>query len=70
MDKKNYLVKLEVYCNVLVVGAESEEQAFDYARGEVSLGDCELNGAESEEVADSELESERRHAQAVSEEKP
>ena len=65
--KKNYLVKLELICDVLVIGAESEEQAYDFATNTVMVGDAEINGAETTEVADSELASERRHAQAVSE---
>jgi hypothetical protein len=67
--KKNYLVKLEVSCNVLVIGAESEEQAHEYATDVASLGDCEVFGSEIEEVPDAYLDSERRHANAVSEDK-
>jgi hypothetical protein len=70
MSKKNYLVKMEVICDVLVIGAESEEKAYEYAIAQVTVGDCVINGAEIEEVPDDQVASERRHANAVSEDKP
>lgn len=68
-SKKNYSVSISAFATVLVVGAESEDKALEYARDIVSMGDLQLDSAEVKcVVSDEELERHRRHADAVAEE--
>lgn len=65
--KKNYVVKYNLTCTVVVCGAESEDDAFEIAEGEARFGDCEMVDGSLREVTDkTELETEIRHANRVS----
>jgi hypothetical protein len=66
MPKKNYEVLVTAYATVLVIGAESEKQALEYATEDVCYGDFQMDEAEVErEVSAQNLEASRKHADAV-----
>ena len=68
---KNYSVKIIAYAIVVVVAAESEEKALEYACDEVSTGDLEFDSAcIDREIPDEKLEQSKKHAQAVCEPDP
>lgn len=68
MKKKNYNVIVKAYATVLVIGAESEEKALEYASDTLRMGDMQLDEAEiKNEVKNCNLESARRFADVVSE---
>lgn len=66
---KNYEVSVTAFATVLVIAAESEEKALEYATDRVSFGDLQMDEAEvkREIKTDEELESCRRHADVVAE---
>ena len=68
-DKKSYVVSVIAYADVVVIDAESEEKAMEYALDALSLGDMEMDEASVKEELKTEEDIERakRHAQAVSE---
>ncbi len=66
---KNYEVTVSAFATVLVIAAENEEKALEYATGRVSFGDLQMDEAEVKreiKTAD-ELEACRRHADVVAE---
>lgn len=64
--KKNYEVLVTAYARVLVIGAESREQAMEQAQWELHSGDFDFDGASvKSEVADSDVPNAKRHANAV-----
>ena len=68
---KNYSVLITAYCSVVVIEAESEEKAFEYARDAVSTGDFEIDEMKIEDELPKDgpkLESAKRHADAIAEE--
>jgi len=66
---KNYLVQIIAYATVLVVDAESEEKAMEYATDACSMGDLQLDSARvDQEITDDRLENARKHADIVAEE--
>lgn len=66
--KKNYMVRISAVAHVLVISAESEEKAFEYAHDVINCGDFEMYESEiDEEVAEHRLEMARRHANCVAE---
>lgn len=67
--KNNYNVNVTAFASVLVIGAESEEQATEYALNRLGLGDMHMDEASVRIVkTDEELAACRRHADAISEE--
>lgn len=64
---KNYLIKITAYATVVVVGAESEDKAMQYAIDEISKGDFETDeiSVDRELRPGQETENAKRHAQAV-----
>lgn len=67
-EKKNYTVQIIGWSTVLVVGAESEEKALEYACNECSFGDFQMDEAKIESVVDDDgLENARRNADRVAE---
>ena len=66
---KSYLVKMAGYCTVVVVDAESQEKACEYARDQVSHGDFEIDETEveCELKTPEEIERAKRHATAIAE---
>jgi len=71
MSKKNnkhYEVNITAFARVLVISAESEEKALEYACDRCSMGDLEMDEASIHRVVpDKELDSARRHADIISE---
>jgi hypothetical protein len=69
MKKKNYVVRIVATCDVLVIGAKSESEAFDFAHDCASLGDAQFIEASiaSQPKTAHELEAARRHADTVAE---
>lgn len=66
--KKNYNVVISAFATVLVIGAESPEQALQYANDQIHSGDFQIDESSiKEEVAPNEIENARRHADCVSE---
>lgn len=66
--KKNYNVRITAGAHVLVIGAKSEEEAHEFARNQISLGDCELIESEIDSVVTKEmLPHYRRHADHIAE---
>lgn len=69
MAKKNFEVCVTARTTVLVLQAESEKQAYEFAREELgfltSFEDVEMSSEEIDD--DSDIETYRRHAGAVSE---
>lgn len=66
--KKNYLVKITLVSEVVVMGAEDEEKAMEYANDELGLfGKADADEFEVEEIPDGKLESYRKHANAIAE---
>lgn len=64
---KNYMVRVLAYAHVLVIDAEDEEKAMEYAM-DISHGDLELDEASiEEEVSSDRLEDERRNADWIAE---
>lgn len=67
-EKKNYTVQIIGWSTVLVIGAESEDKALEYATNECSFGDFQMDEAKIERVVkDDEVENARRHADCVAE---
>lgn len=68
-EKKNYEVLLTAYATVVVLEAESEEKAIEYAMDAVTRGDFEIDEmkVERELKTERELESAKRHAECVAE---
>lgn len=66
---KNYEVTVSAFATVLVIAAENEEKALEYATDCVCLGDLEMVEAEvkREIKTAEELERSRRHAEVVAE---
>lgn len=64
---KNYEVRFQASARVLVIGAESEEQAIDFARDELPLGKFSVVDASATAIAEKDLAAARRHADCVSE---
>ena len=66
---KSYMVKMVAYCTILVVDAESEEKAHEYARDQVSNGDFNIDEIETDCVlkTPADIERCRRHADAIAE---
>lgn len=66
---KNYEVSVTAFATVLVIAAESEEKALEYATDRVSFGDLQMDEANvTREIKTAEeLESCRRHADVVAE---
>lgn len=64
---KSYEVLLTAYATVVVVDAESEEKALEYAEQEVSRGDFEIEAftIERELTTPQQIEQAKRHANAV-----
>ena len=64
---KNYEVSVTAFATVLVVSAESEEKALEYATDRVNFGDLKMDEAvvKLEIKTAEELESFRRHADVV-----
>lgn len=61
----NYSVVLKAMC-VVVVEADSEEEAMDYAISEADAGDYEFCEGEYEgAIDDADLDSQKRHANLV-----
>lgn len=67
-EKKNYEVLIKAFTTVLVMGAEDLDDAHSRARDETNLRGWEIDDEEARVVAESELDSVRRHANNVSEE--
>jgi hypothetical protein len=66
--KKNYIISIAAHQSVLVIDAESEKQAFDYARDVCSFGDLEMHEMRVEEtVAKADLEQARKFYRIVAE---
>ena len=64
---KNYEIIYLLRCAVLVVGAENEEQAYEFAENEADFGDCEMVEGSAREITEpTDLESVKRHANATS----
>lgn len=64
---KNYLVLIKVYATVLVLKAESEDKALEYATDDAFLGDCQLDEAKIEkEVPEEQIENAKKHADSIS----
>lgn len=65
---KNYEVSITAFATVLVLKAESEEKALEYATECMNFGDFQMDEAEvkRELKTAQELDSCRRHADAVS----
>lgn len=67
-QKKNYEVLITAYALVLVIGAEDEEKAFEYASDACSMGDLEFDSSQIErEVPDALLDNARKTADVVAE---
>ena len=69
---KNYEVSVTAFATVLVLEAENEEKALEYATEAVDFGDFQLDAAEVKreiKTAD-ELKVCRRHADSVAENEP
>lgn len=66
---KNYEVSVTALATVLVINAENEEKALEYATDRVSFGDLLMDEAEvkREIKTAEELERSRRHADVVAE---
>ena len=66
---KNYEVSVSAFATVLVIAAENEEQAIEYATDRVHFGDLQMDEAEvkREIKTAEELECSRRHADIVAE---
>ena len=64
---KNYEISVTAFCTVLVIAAENDEKALEYATDRVDFGDLKMDTAEvmREIVTDEDLESCRRHADVV-----
>ena len=69
MKKKNYVVRIVAVCDVLVLSAKDESEAFEIAQNDVRYGDFQSLEANisSEPKTHEELEAARRHADKVSE---
>ena len=68
MKTKNYSVKVIGVASVLVINAENEAKAIEYATGELSKGDFELVEMTIDRVVEnSQLASERRTANCIAE---
>ena len=66
--KRNWKVTIEAWSTVVVIDANSEQEAIDFALNEISSGDFETGDITVEELKTNELESAKRHANAVCEE--
>lgn len=67
-EKKHYEVLITGWSTVLVVSAENEEKALEYACNECSFGDFQMEEAKIERVVnDDELDNARRDADCVAE---
>ena len=65
-QKKHYMVTITAYAHVLVVSAESEEKALEYATEACRFGDLQMEEASiSKTVENAELDSYRRDADVV-----
>ncbi len=64
---KNYEVRMTAFATILVLEAENGEHAIDLAADKIRIGDMELDEAwvEKEVNTEEELESLKRHAQAI-----
>lgn len=62
-----YEVTLQAYCTVFVRGAKNESEAYELATDEISNGDFIIDGGETQQLTESEVNSSRRHADARSE---
>ena len=68
MKTKNYSVKVIGVASVLVINAENEAKAIEYATGELSKGDFEVVEMTIDRVVEkSQLASERRTANCIAE---
>lgn len=68
IEKKHYEVLITGWSTVLVVSAESEEKALEYATNECSFGDFQMDEAKIKRVVDEdELDNARRNADCVAE---
>lgn len=66
---KTYEVLITAYATVLVIDAENEEKAMEYATDACSMGDLQLDSAKVErEVPADRIENARKHADVVAEE--
>lgn len=66
--KKHYEVTITASARVLVISAESEEKALEYALDACSEGDMEIEEARVHRVVPEEqLQQARRHANAIAE---
>ena len=67
-ENKNYEVRIIAFATVLVIAAENEEKALEYATDECSFGDLQMDEARIERVVgDNELENAKRHADCIAE---
>ena len=67
-EKKNYKVLVTGFATVLVISAENESKAVEYALSEMSMGDFEMEEAKVQcEVPKEDLANARRHADCVAE---
>lgn len=68
--KKNYEVKVTAYATVLVIAAEDEDKALEYAEDQLNFGNLQMDemSVVKEVTSKEELDSLRRHADAIAEE--
>lgn len=66
---KNYEVMITAYAVVVVLEAENEEQACEYAQESINKGEFEVESVavERELKTKRQVESAKRHAQAIAE---
>ncbi len=65
---KNYEVSITSFVNVLVIEAENEEKALEYAVDKVNFGDTQIYESEVRRIVpNDELDSCRRHADVIAE---
>lgn len=65
---KNYSVSVTAFANVVVIGAESEEQAMEIALQDIDLGDLQHDTTEIRwEIDEGEIESCKSNADLICE---
>lgn len=63
---KNYEILITAFCTVVVLDAESEEKAMEYARDYISEGDFQVDEVSvKRDIPDKDLESAKKHADAI-----
>jgi len=70
MSKKNYMITVTGYARVLVLSAESEEKAIEYAHTAMSTGDFQIEKLQIDRVVsdeDFDVENARVEADMVAE---